>query len=175
MVYFFYNIEDEIRRARGLYSLYGRDIPGDSRCSGLLGQYHAAIEDSWILMNDLGVVDICSACAGQKPGGCCYYGVETWYSNTVLLINMLLDIKIPETRKLEKNCLFAGENGCRLRARFKTCIHHLCPKIKDSLNEYDLFRLRAVTNHEIKIGVQTESAIRDWIRDKGQGREKRKG
>ena len=28
-----------------------------------------------------------------------------------------------------------------------------------------MFRLRAVTNYEIRLGAQLETAIRDWIRD----------
>ena len=83
----------------------------------------------------------------------------------IILINILLGVKIPEQRKLENNCLFVGEHGCLLKARFKTCIHHLCPKIKNILSEYDLFRLRATASYEIKVGSQTESIIRDWIRE----------
>ena len=81
----------------------------------------------------------------------------------IIFVNLLLGVKVPEERKLEKSCLFVGEHGCRIKARFKTCIHHLCPAIINSLSDYDLFRLRAITSHEIKVGIQTESAIRGWI------------
>jgi len=165
MPYFFYNITEQIRKAKKLNSLYGSDILLDKKCSSLLEVLGDAIEDSWKLMKKLGVVDTCSNCADKRPGGCCYFGIETCYTGMVILLNLLLGVKIPEQRKLEKSCLFVDEHGCLLKARFKTCIHHLCPEIKNPLSEYDLFRLRAVTNYEIKVGMQTESAIRDWIRE----------
>ena len=80
---------------------------------------------------------------------------------------MLLDVNVPEQRILDNNCLFVDERGCRLKVRFKTCVHHICPKIKNTLGEYDLFRLRAVNSYEIKVGSQAETAIRDWIRENG--------
>jgi hypothetical protein len=167
MVYFFYNISEQIRKAKELYSLYANDILLDGKCSCLLEELNTAIDDSWNLMNELGVVDICSACADEKDGGCCHFGIETCYTGMILFMNLLLGVKIPEQRKLENNCLFVDEHGCRIKARFKTCIYHLCPEIITVLSEYDLFRLRAITNHEIKAGAQTESAIRDWIRESG--------
>ena len=166
MVYLFYNIDEQIQKAKELYLLYGSDILKDKKYSSLLKDLEAAIEDSWKLMKDLGVVDICSECAGEKAGGCCHFGIETCYTNMIILMNLLLGVTIPEKRKFANNCLFVGEYGCLLKVRFKTCIHHLCPKLKKSLNEYDLFRLRAVNNYEIKLCVQAESAIRDWIRER---------
>ena len=165
MVYFFYNITEQIQKAEELYSLYGSEILTDKKCSSLLKELNSAIEDSWKLMKELGVVDICSACADEKTGGCCHFGIETCYTNMLILMNLLGGVRIPEQRKLENNCLFVGEYGCQLNVRFKTCIHHLCPEILNSLSEYDLFRLRATTSYEIKVGLQTESAIRDWIRE----------
>lgn len=166
MVYFFHNIAEQIQKAKELYSTYGREILSDEKCSYLLKDLEKAIEDSWRLMKELGVVDICSACANEKPGGCCHFGIEACYTSMIILMNLLLGVKIPVKRKLENNCLFVDEHGCLLKARLKTCIHHLCPKIINSLSEYDLFRLRATGKYEIRAGLQTESAIRDWIRDK---------
>ena len=163
MVYFFYNIAEQTQKANELYSLYGSDILLDKKCSSLLEELKDAIEDSWKIMKEMGVVATCSDCADEKPGGCCHFGIETCYTNMNILMNLLLGVKIPEQRKLENNCLFVSENGCLLKARFKTCIHHLCPGITNSLSEYDLFRLRATTGYEIKLGLQTESAIRDFI------------
>ena len=165
MVYFFYNITEQIQKANELYSLYGNQILKDKKCSSLLEEFKVAIEDSWKLMKELGVVDICSACADEKPGGCCHFGIETCYTNMLMLVNLLLKVKIPEQRTLDNNCLFIGKNGCLLKARIKTCIYHLCPEIKKSISEYDLFRLRAFTNYEIRLGTQFETTIRDWIRE----------
>ena len=163
MVYFLYNVDEEIQRARNLYSGYGDKILDDKRCSELLKEYGTAIEESRDLVKNLEVNEICSSCADERTGGCCYYGVETWYSKTILLMNLLMGIEIQETRKFEKNCLFVDEKGCRLKARFKPCIHHLCQRIRNTLNQHDFLRLRAMTNHEIKLGVRAESAIRDFI------------
>ncbi len=164
MPYYLYNFDEELKKAKKLYAFYGKEILRDETCSMLLNEFKTAIDESWKLMKELGVVETCSLCAAEKPGGCCHFGIETWYDNTILLMNMLMDVEIPENRIIENNCLFVGEHGCRLKARYNTCIHHLCPKIKAPLSEYDLFRLRAVTNNEIKAGVKTASAIRDFVR-----------
>ena len=165
MPYFFYNISEQIQIAKKLYSLYGSQILLDKKCFSLLEKFKESIEDSWKLMKELGVVHICSICADEKPGGCCYFGIETCYTDMILLLNQLLGVNLPEQRQFEKSCLFVGEHGCLLNARFKTCIYHLCPEIINSLCEYDLFRLRAVTNYEIRLGAQLEAAIRGWIRE----------
>ncbi len=164
MVFFFYNIAEQIQKAKELYTRYASDIMLDKKCSSQLEELNTAIEDSWELMKELGVIEICSACAQEKTGGCCHFGIETCYTDMIILMNMLLGVTVPEQRKLENNCLFVGEHGCRLKARFKTCIHHLCPEIINSLNEYDLFRLRALNSYEIKVVSQAESSIRDFIR-----------
>ena len=111
MGYFFYNITEQIQKAEKLYSLYGSEILMDKKCSSLLKELNSAIEDSWKLMKELGVVDICSACADEKSGGCCHFGIETCYSNMIIFVNLLLGVKVPEERKLEKSCLFVGEHG----------------------------------------------------------------
>ena len=170
MVYYFFNIEEEIKKAKALYSMYGEDILLDNKCSSLLEELNTSVEDSWKLMKELGVVDTCSACADKKAGGCCHFGIETCYPDMILLMNLLLGIAIPEQRKLENNCLFVGEHGCLIKVRFKTCIHHLCPEIKKSLKEHDMFRLRALASYEIKLGVRTESAIREWTRERVNGK-----
>jgi hypothetical protein len=169
MVYFLFNISEETKRAKELFRLYGSDIQNDLRLSCLLKEYTSVIEDSWRLMKRLGVVDICSECAGKKTGGCCHFGIETCYSHIILLMNLLTGVKIPENRRFENVCLFIGEHGCQLKARFKTCIYHLCPLIKGHLSEYDLTMLRVTADNEIKLGVHAESVIREWI-DEREGK-----
>jgi hypothetical protein len=163
MVYFIFNIKEETKRAKELFRLYGNDIQNDFGLSCLLNEYMTLIENSWNMMKRLGVINICSECAGKKTGGCCHFGIETCYSDIILLMNLLMGVKIPENRRYENNLLFAEEYGCQLKARFKTCIYHLCPLIKGHLSEDDLIRLRGTTDNEIKLGAQVESFIWKWV------------
>jgi len=52
------------------------------------------------------------------------------YDEVTLLINLLLDVDLPDRRYKEELCFFVGENGC-------TCVTYLCDKIDVDRAEFN--------------------------------------
>ena len=155
--------ENSIQQANDLFERFGEGILRDETCRHLLAAYRKSIEETWETMKTIGVVTTCIACSGKNTAGCCFYGVEEWYDETLLFINRLLGVKIPESREIDKRCLFVGQTGCKLLARYFFCINYLCDELKAMMNPLDRKHLMAVSGKEISSGIQVEQAIRKWI------------
>ena len=129
-----------------------------------LQELEDAIEQSWALMRRLRVVEGCGRCdATKQGGGCCGAGIEEWYDEYVLLMNLMLGRDIPEERLDETGCLFLGPTGCRLMARFHFCINYLCHDIKERLSLQEMETLTAQNGREIYCGWVLENAIREKL------------
>ncbi len=159
------SIEEKIALAEYLWEKHGKDLAVDSEINRLLGLYRKEISRSYELMEKLGVVTECAMCATEVPGGgCCGAGIEDWYDEFVLLLNLLLERKIPTERRLgKKDCLFLGPTGCQLFARHHFCINYLCSRITDLLSPAELTALRAQSGKELFLCWQLERLLRTQI------------
>jgi hypothetical protein len=159
------SIEEKIALAEYLWEKHGKDLAADSEIDRLLGLYRKEISKSYELMEKFGVVTECAICATQVPGGgCCGAGIEDWYDEFVLLLNLLLGRKIPSERLGgEKDCLFLGPTGCQLFARHHFCINYLCSRIIDLLSPAELTALRAQSGRELFLCWQLERILRTQI------------
>jgi len=155
------SIGEKIALARYLYEKHGRSLAADSKINRLLGLYGKEISRSYELMERLGVVTECAMCAIQVPGGsCCGAGIENWYDEFVLLINLLLGGKIPNERLGKKDCLFLGPTGCQLFARHHFCVNYLCLRITDLMSPAELSDLRAQSGKELFLCWELERILR---------------
>lgn len=155
------SIEEKIALAEYLWEKYGTYIAADREINQLLGLYKKVILRSHELMEKFGVVAGCTICATQVPGGgCCGAGIEDWYDEFMLLLNLLLEKKIPTERLGEKDCLFLGPTGCQLFARHHFCINYLCSRITDLLSPAELIALSAQSGKEIFLCWQLERLLR---------------
>jgi len=159
-------IEREISRARDLYKRHAVAICADENLGGMLARYGEAISNTREKMNLTGMLEACSACAGDMDGSCCFRGVEEWYDSSLLLINLLLGIEIPFFREVPGNCLFLGENGCRLLAKHSFCINYLCPDLKAFMGPLVADFLRVVGD-ELSCGWELELSLCTWIHENG--------
>ena len=158
------SIEEKIALSEYLWEKYGKDLAADSEIDRLLGLYRKEISRSYELMGKFGVVTACTICATQVPGGgCCGAGIEDWYDEFVLLLNLLLGRKIPTERLRKKDCLFLGPTGCQLFARHHFCINYLCSRITDLLSPAELTALRAQSGKELFLCWQLERILRTQI------------
>ncbi len=158
------SIQDKIARAREIWDAHGQYLMADPDVVNALDNLRRAIEQSWDLMRRLRVVECCSICATeQEGGGCCGAGIENWYDEYVLLMNLMLGRPIPGKRFDETGCLFLGPNGCLLMARFHFCINYLCHRIKEQLNRQELEELTAQNGKEIYCGWLLENVIREKL------------
>ena len=157
-------IEEKIALAEYLWKEHGRDLTADSEIDRLLGLYRKEISKSCELMKKFGVVTECAICATQVPaGGCCGAGVEDWYDEFVLLLNLLLGRKIPTERLGKKDCLFLGPTGCQLLARHHFCVNYLCSRITDLLSPAELLDLRAHSGKELFLCWELERILRNRL------------
>lgn len=156
-------IEGKIRRAEDLRATYGPAMRQDPAIASLLQLYSREISKTWRLMHELDVITDCARCAAQNPGGsCCGSGIENWYDEFVLLINLLLWREIPVQRLEARNCLFLDTNGCKLLARHHFCVNYLCPHITTHLSPEAERSLRAQAGTELFLSWELERTLREW-------------
>ena len=132
-------------------------------------------------MGEIGIARICTECEGREGGSCCGAGLENRYDGWLLLINLLLNQKFPDTRHDGKSCFFLGETGCLLYARHVICVNYLCKKITTRIDPQKISRLREkegrelerlfFLHEEVKRVLRTRFALKedmDRVRDNGK-------
>lgn len=110
-----------------------------------------AIRESHSAMNRLGIVDECRTCEESRGGSCCGLGLENYYSGTLLLINLLLGIDLPDERSDAKSCFFLGNKGCLLAVRDVICINYLCEEITSRFPPEKIAGLREREGVEVRL------------------------
>lgn len=157
-------IRTEIKKARRLFTVYGKDIRLQREIAGSLTKYRRALSVTQERMFRAGVIRACTICAAGTGGSCCFQGAEEWYDEVLLLINLLFGVELPERREIPEGCLFVGEKGCRLLARHAFCVNYLCPVLIRSLERQEKGELATVSGEEILAGWELEKKLRPWLK-----------
>ncbi len=157
-------IRERIRRARDIFTAHGAAILEDAPITSALVRYGSLIDQTQESMCRMGVVDQCGACARDSPGSCCFDGIEEGYGVSLLLLNLLMECELPEEKMVSGSCLFVGEYGCLLRARYYFCLHYLCPRLKDALGAERTRKLLQTLGEELHAGWEAETALIGWLR-----------
>lgn len=89
--------------------------------------------------------------------------VEEWYDPVLLLINRLMGVEFPSSRELAGHCIFVGDKGCKLIARFPFCVNYLCPRLKDLLGTDETQHLMTVAGKELFSGWEAETHLYKWL------------
>ena len=145
------SISQKIKTAEAYYLKEKEIFFSDRRLMGLLQDLEIAIRDSRQTMEEIGLTPLCRDCEEKEGGSCCGKGLENKYSETLLLINLLLDISLPKTRYDQKSCFFLGNKGCLLAARHVICVNYLCAKIKNSISPDKILPLREKEGIELDL------------------------
>ncbi len=156
-------IEGLVREAKGLYAAHGSDLLGDEGIRKDLSGYQKNITATNSLMQHADIVKTCSVCAAEKMGSCCMQDVEEWYDTILLLINLLMGAEFPEAREISGHCMFLGDHGCKLIARYPFCVNYLCPRLKELLGPSQTQKLMTVAGQELFSGWEAERSIRNWL------------
>lgn len=136
------SIEGKIAWAERYYFKDKVQLLKDRRLVDLLDKFKGAALASHKEMAGAGVADECKHCEEKEGGSCCGAGLEDNYSGVLLLINLLLDIKIPKQRLNPLSCFFLGKKGCQLLARHVICVNYLCKKITDHIDPEKIAAIR---------------------------------
>ncbi len=111
---------------RGLHETWATD----ETLPRLLGQLRQAVTASREALHQSGISRICRDCDLEEGGSCCAAGLENHYDPWLLLINLLMETRLPRVRRHSRDCLFLGDGGCCLAARHTLCVNYLCRKIE---------------------------------------------
>jgi hypothetical protein len=160
-------ILNHVKEALSRYQAYGKTLLALPDVRQLVNRYNAAIDNTQAVMRHAGVTVVCGLCASQT-GSCCFQEVETWYDPTLLLMNLLLEADLPRSREIPGECLFLGEKGCRLRARYAFCLNYFCPALKARLGPASMETILAAVGEELAVGWELEQTLYRWARDAGE-------
>jgi hypothetical protein len=144
-------IEKKIAWAEDLHSRLRHDLLQDPTLAQLLKDLRSAIQDSHHEMVRAGIVAACTDCEKRGGGSCCGAGLENHYSGLLLLINLLLDVRLPTKRLDPASCFFLGKEGCQLLARHVLCVNFLCKKITDHVDPDKIRCLREKEGVELEL------------------------
>lgn len=153
-------IEKDIEKARRLRATLGDDLLGQKEIVDGLTMYRNAVSMTYEQMGRAGVIQACSLCAAGPGGSCCFHGVEAWYDDVLLLINLLLGVPLPGKREVPDGCFFLGKKGCRLLARHAFCVNYLCPALNESLDPVERSKLVSIAGYELLCGWELERILR---------------
>ncbi|MCJ7683566.1 MAG: hypothetical protein MUO68_04655 [Desulfobacteraceae bacterium] len=157
-------IEKKIAWAHHCYREFGNDLLKEKRLVDLLVDLKAAIVASRREMALTGIVEVCRRCEQEEGGSCCGAGLENRYGGWLLLINLLLGVKLPETRQQTDSCFLLGKNGCLLMARHVICINYLCKKITNLFEPRTILEMREKESEEVNTLFMLHESIKPVLR-----------
>ena len=164
------SIEEKIEEARALYGAWGDRLRRDDRVRDLLARLAQNVRSSMQAMHALRVVQACKRCEEQEGGSCCGAGIENRYDPLQLLINLLLDVSLPDQQTYSDSCYFLDTDGCCLKARHVLCVNYLCKKLRETLSEDELNTLQAIVGEELDTGFALHEAVRKEVGRRAGGR-----
>jgi hypothetical protein len=153
-------IEEKISWARRVLQYRMREFLRDAKLAENLRTLREAVLQSRDEMAQLGIGDYCRACEEKEGGSCCGRGIEKHYTPSLLLLNLLLGVEIPESREDPLSCFFLSDNGCRLLARHVICVNFLCQKITSRIDPRKLAALREKEGVELNLVFSRHEDLR---------------
>jgi len=159
-------IEEKIAWAQHCYQKFGNDLIKEKKLGNLLAHLKDVVAASHREMALTGIVEVCRRCEMEEGGSCCGAGLENRYDGWLLLINLLLGVKLPETRQQTDSCFLLGRNGCLLMARHVICINYLCKKVTGLIDPRVIIKLREKESEEVNtlfiLHESIKTVLRKW-------------
>jgi hypothetical protein len=160
------SIEDKIKTARQMNDSWSDQLKREPHIHQLIGKLEGCLENSRAAMLELGIVETCKHCDEEEGGSCCGAGLENKFDTFLLLMNLLLDVSLPERHRRPDSCYLLSDDGCVLRVRLVLCVDFLCPKILNTVSQGDLIGLQQVSGDELTTGFMLYDAIKKFLRNK---------
>jgi hypothetical protein len=142
-------IEEKIAWAEDFHERFGSKFFKDRTIIDLLDRLKKTVQNSRQEMTAAGIAKLCSECERNEGGSCCGNGMENNYNGWLLLINLLLNVRLPRKRHDPKSCFFLGKTGCILLARHVICVNYICKKITDRIDPQAIKALRKKEGEEL--------------------------
>lgn len=132
----------------------------------LMGELESQWRSSWRTMEETGIVAACRQCEEEDGGSCCGRGIEDGYSETLLLLNLLFDVVLPDAGLFEDSCYFLGPSGCRLKIREVLCVNYLCTAVQKRLSAADLARVQQAVGCELDTVFLLQETVKRLLKDR---------
>lgn len=155
------DVISKVRKAKKLYKEFGSKLK--SELGEEIDKLEKAIERTWSFMRELGLPEMCRACA-ERGKCCCRPWVADLFDEYDLLLNCLLGVEIPEEREVDGLCFFVGKDGCRLKVRQVICVDFLCPEVENALGDRAL-KLREIEGEELEIAFILKEKVKKILYD----------
>ena len=158
-------IEEKIAWAENCYERFGSKFSRDRTTVDLIDRLKMEVQSSHEERTAAGIVRLCRECEQSEGGSCCGNGMENNYDGWLLLINFLLNVRLPKKRHDPKSCFFLGKEGCVLPARHAICVNYLCKKITDRIDPLALKALREKEGKELNTLFFLHENVKKICRD----------
>lgn len=160
-------IGDKISWAKNCFKEKKSLLLGDKKTRELLDGLNKAVAASRMEMKDIGLVEECRKCEEKDGGACCGAGIENRYSGILLLINLLLEIDLPQQSYKAGSCYFLSDRGCSLAARQVICVNYICNKISNKISPEKLASLREKEGEELDLLFLLNERIKRVLNNDG--------
>ena len=158
------SIQDKIKLAQDLYTLWGDALRKQSHINKLLADLDGCLRVSRRSMLEFKIIEICKSCDEEEGGSCCGAGMENKIDSLLLLMNLLLGGSLPEHHLRTGSCYLLGDSGCVLKVRLVLCVDFLCDKILTVLKAEELLSLQKISGEELVTGFRLYDALKKFLR-----------
>lgn len=142
-------IQMKIQKAREIFEQHGEILRSSPGVVRLLDELESHWRSSWQVMEETGIVAFCRHCEEDEGGSCCGLGIENKYNETLLLLNLIYGVDLPDERLRSNSCFFLGDSGCVLKIRQVICVNYLCTAIQKRLSHEELVRVQQTVGFEL--------------------------
>jgi len=156
-------IEEKIVWAETCCRRFGDQLRQDEGVDLLLNKLKATIHASRAKMAETGITERCKDCEEREGGSCCGRGLENRYSGTLLLVNFLLGVALPDRPYDSSSCFFLAGKGCLLKARHVICVNYLCRRVRETVAPHGIASLREVEGVELHLLFQLNEKIKKLL------------
>jgi hypothetical protein len=123
----------KIAWAEARYREHAPRLRTDSEVAGLLQTLRERVCESHQARVEAGIAEMCATCERDRGSSCCGADLEDRHDGVILLINLLLGATLPGEARGPRDCLFLGENGCRLIVKDVLCVNFLCKSVTETI------------------------------------------
>ncbi len=160
-------ITQSIYSAKNLFKIHGDTLLSDLNLAKMLSLLESKINISREEMIKSGIVNECASCSLQRAETCCTFRTGFKCDTTLLLINMLMNVPLPEFPFYPELCHFLTEKGCCLKARPVICINYTCSILREKIPFKKLIRVQEITGKEMDLVFKIENYIKQILRKRG--------
>ncbi len=160
-------ITQSIHTVKHLFEIHNDILISDLKLANMLSLLEDKINTSRQEMIKSGIVNECASCSLQRAETCCTYRTGYKCDTTLLLINLLMNVHLPEFPFYPELCHFLTEKGCCLKARPVICINYTCSVLREKIPFEKLLRVQKITGEEMDLIFKTENYIKQILKERG--------